>query len=548
MYKSLIFFTVVVAALSASSDVPHGAILLDETFTSSNPNNWATGTFGDGQRTFSLTNGRYVIETAGGARAWCSDCGSFGDGAFAIKGRIEKGGPESFWGIVFRLQPDATDSFYLFEVYNDRSYSFWRHDASGWTALVGKTRSSDVEAGDNLIAVVADGGMFDLYINGKYVTSAWDGSFASGYVGVYAAADDDNYVRATIDQISLYGLPAATPVVYTPTPGTAEVLFSDDFSDNSYGWTTGEAGEGARHYEIANGRYLITVRSSSGWNWCSAAGEFGDGVYEAVLHFTETGWSGDVGLAFRVQPDQTQNFYVVQIGMDGRVSLWRHGENDGWNALISPIELTGPLPGEDVTLGVVAAGGRFEVYVNGRMVGTAYDYSFSEGYAGFFGQVWEDDITEFAVDRFVVSSLSSGVEVAETPEDIRVVHVPDTTVIPDITPRTGRFVTTGRTEIVEVDGVAAGGGRDTPEQVLAVAKLNAQRAALEQINGTYLSSMSQTTNFQLDYDRVYAEFSGLVRVLEALSPRMTPFGTAGGFEYSVTLRLEVPVLEYVVGR
>ncbi len=93
-----------------------------------------------------------------------------------------------FGGIVFRSQGP---SHYFFRIGADGSYYLKVHvnDANGEGYAMAQGTSKAIKVGlnqKNVLAVVARGGNFDLYVNNTLVVTAQDNSYSQGVVGVFA--------------------------------------------------------------------------------------------------------------------------------------------------------------------------------------------------------------------------------------------------------------------------------------------------------------------------------------------------------------------------
>jgi hypothetical protein len=209
----------VVTAFAASAGaqmMPRGELVFQEAF-SDNRNEWAVGGFGDVvadsliQRKFEFHEGEYrATSHEWGARAWCTQCGTYGDASYELIARFKEGGDDAFYGIVFRVNPNNTDEFYLFEVYAEGAYSFWRHSSGGnWDGIIPRTDHEIVTVGKgtNILGVVASGSHFDLYVNNTLVDSADDDHYTEGWVGVYVETGAGNTGTASFDAMRIYELP-----------------------------------------------------------------------------------------------------------------------------------------------------------------------------------------------------------------------------------------------------------------------------------------------------------------------------------------------------
>jgi serine/threonine protein kinase len=98
-------------------------------------------------------------------------------------------------GLMFRASTKDNAAGYVFRISTDGTYIFKKVVVNGnnynhITLLSGN--SSAIKAGinqTNLLAVVARGNTFYLYINNQYVGSASDSTFTSGEIGVYVESD-----------------------------------------------------------------------------------------------------------------------------------------------------------------------------------------------------------------------------------------------------------------------------------------------------------------------------------------------------------------------
>jgi len=98
------------------------------------------------------------------------------------------------WGIIFRRQGDK---FYFLGLNDLQEYSLWFHDNTGWTDLVGNTKSSLVNIETyNELAVIADGNEITFFINGVPVKAISDSTLSEGNIGFYASL---NYIN---DEVS----------------------------------------------------------------------------------------------------------------------------------------------------------------------------------------------------------------------------------------------------------------------------------------------------------------------------------------------------------
>ncbi|MCD6475217.1 MAG: serine/threonine protein kinase [Anaerolineaceae bacterium] len=97
-------------------------------------------------------------------------------------------------GLVFRMDYDAGDYYFVTVSDVTQKYAFYLKYSDSWTTLKEWTYSSLIIPDDwNSIGIYADGSTFDLYINDIYVESFYDSTLTEGEVGIggelYAAGD-----------------------------------------------------------------------------------------------------------------------------------------------------------------------------------------------------------------------------------------------------------------------------------------------------------------------------------------------------------------------
>jgi len=119
----------------------------------------------------------------------CYEGNQYSNFAFEVKMTINQG---DCGGLVIRDNSNQS-KYYVFEVCQDGSYFFW---SAGHTTPLRSHNSSTIKRGQdqlNVIAVVARGSNFDLYINSQKVDSISDSAYSQGSIGLIAHA----YNRAT---------------------------------------------------------------------------------------------------------------------------------------------------------------------------------------------------------------------------------------------------------------------------------------------------------------------------------------------------------------
>ena len=143
---------------------------------------WREGT--DKIGTCLFTGGAYhnIEPTPGDNFHPCGPAGvTLRDFVFQVQMTIVKG---DAGGIIFRL--NSNFQHYIFEINQDGSYEL-RVDF----AIIAGGSSSAIKVGlnqSNLIAIVAHGNTFDLFVNKHYITSVNDSALSAGGIGTVAHA------------------------------------------------------------------------------------------------------------------------------------------------------------------------------------------------------------------------------------------------------------------------------------------------------------------------------------------------------------------------
>jgi hypothetical protein len=87
-------------------------------------------------------------------------------------------------GVILRGNKNA-NNYYLFTIDADGSYQFEVYNGSHYYTLVSGNSAAILPVGQaNTLAVIADQGVFDLFINQTFVAESIDGQLSSGQVGV----------------------------------------------------------------------------------------------------------------------------------------------------------------------------------------------------------------------------------------------------------------------------------------------------------------------------------------------------------------------------
>ena len=195
---------------------------------------------------------------------------------------------------------------------------------------------------------------------------------------------------------------AEAPVAEAPA---SNILFQDDFSDTNSGWDRADWDSGVTDYN--NGAYRMQVKVPSYDIWANPYQYFeGDVRVEADATKVAGELDDDYGLTCRYSGEPSApNYYYFIISSDGyavigKVSL-------GENAYISAEQME---PSDAVKQGLTTnqlradcIGNTLTFYVNGQMVTSTNDSSFTGGDVGFIAGTFDIPSAEFSFDNLVVT-------------------------------------------------------------------------------------------------------------------------------------------------
>jgi len=112
----------------------------------------------------------------------------------------------SEYGLVFRL---TDQDFYFFAISSNGYYSLARSDDGEWSDLVPWTESNLIATGAgaaNLLAVLAEGPVITLIVNGEALTQVEDDTYSVGEVGLAVGTFDEAGVEVAFDNFRYWQL------------------------------------------------------------------------------------------------------------------------------------------------------------------------------------------------------------------------------------------------------------------------------------------------------------------------------------------------------
>ena len=183
-------------------------------------------------------------------------------------------------------------------------------------------------------------------------------------------------------------LPAWASIDQLPWIEQGQVLFADDFSDQTTGWENVNDIYELKGY--SDSAYIISLKTANGRSWSVPGLRFKDVEVAVTTKHISGALDTNFGLICRYQ--DAGNFYSFLISSDGYYAVFRviDGENtllgmeqfvysdtiaqaDGWNQISA-----------------LCAGNQLSLRVNGNTLHTVRDDTFKAGEAGMLVETSED--------------------------------------------------------------------------------------------------------------------------------------------------------------
>jgi hypothetical protein len=166
---------------------PAGMLALVDSL--SQPSSWSNYSDANWGGKCQFVNGAYQISQLQPNRLFnCNNSNTtYNNFAFEVKMTIKQG---NCGGQVIRANSDNSD-LYVFEVCQDGNYAFGKYTSDASLTVLTNGKSSAISQGigqSNTIAVVANDGNFELYVNFQKIDSASDSAYSQGYIGLVADA------------------------------------------------------------------------------------------------------------------------------------------------------------------------------------------------------------------------------------------------------------------------------------------------------------------------------------------------------------------------
>jgi len=187
--------------------------------------------------------------------------------------------------------------------------------------------------------------------------------------------------------------------------GQWQVLLSDTFDENRFGWFTGEQEDPAlasMTWSIDGGKYRWQGKSTSGFVWwvTPESEAVTDFYLSASIQQNSQPDLGECGLVFRQSSDG--DYYLFEVNGSNRYALYLHSA-DGWETLIDWTLHPAISAGGPNRLEVIAQGAYFAFSINDEFIADYSDERLSQGAVGLLvGLSNPDEEATWEFDDFML--------------------------------------------------------------------------------------------------------------------------------------------------
>ncbi|GAB4447343.1 MAG: hypothetical protein OHK0041_06900 [Anaerolineales bacterium] len=206
------------------------------------------------------------------------------------------------------------------------------------------------------------------------------------------------YIIALFFTIFLASCLPVSPAETVSSGAPGEVLYREDFSNNTSGWDRVLNDGGIMDYD--SGGYRILVRGAKMNFWSTPPGNFGDVRIEADVTRLNGPMENRAGLICRYQ---NGNYYFFVISNDGYYAI---GKFTNGQAVLVGQEMmvaSDAIRGKGVNhLRAECAGETLTFYVNKTQVASTQDPDFSTGGVGVLAGTFDEPGVDVLFQNFVV--------------------------------------------------------------------------------------------------------------------------------------------------
>ncbi|MHB9034800.1 MAG: hypothetical protein ACYC6L_17355 [Anaerolineae bacterium] len=230
-----------------------------------------------------------------------------------------------------------------------------------------------------------------------------------GAVKIKATATAAEITAATQEPTAAPGTKATARPTPAPVSAKSDYLpagsqiLADDFSDPASGFPQDQTDEYAMAYQ--DGAYNLSINAASLIAWGAANLDISDFVVEVKAEKISGSDDGDFGLIYRFQDDS--NFYVFKVVDKGSYSVSALIDNE-WYEVLPWTESDYINHGGVNTIAVVAYGDEFSFFINGTLVDSVVDKTFTSGDIALFGSTYNEGGLEVKYSDLKVWEVAAG--------------------------------------------------------------------------------------------------------------------------------------------
>jgi hypothetical protein len=177
------------------------------------------------------------------------------------------------------------------------------------------------------------------------------------------------------------------------------ILYEDDFSNDSSGWDVYSDEDGATEYY--EGVYRITVNTESMFYWANPYQNFEDVIIEVTASKSTGG--DDMQYGIICKHTDIDNWYALIITADGYAAIRKRYQGSDLDFITDFVEAPMVNTGRATnSLRAECVGSRLALYVNGELAIETNDSDLTGGDAGLMVGTFEQPFAEALFDNFVV--------------------------------------------------------------------------------------------------------------------------------------------------
>jgi len=181
---------------------------------------------------------------------------------------------------------------------------------------------------------------------------------------------------------------------------TGNIIAQDDFSSSNSGWSAQDTEAGSSGYK--DGQYIIAVDEVNYDIWGNNNKEYTDIIIDVDVQVLQSA-NGTGGFGIMCRYIDNENYYKLEVDEDGYFIIYKYLNNE-FVVLYDWDHLSSLENKKSLNLSASCIGNEFKLFVDDILLATAYDEdsSFSQGYIGLVGGVFDDPGVVVGFDNLIV--------------------------------------------------------------------------------------------------------------------------------------------------